>query len=62
MNFKFVDGKMQMYAMEDPEHLRERRERFMLPPLAVYKHMLAELYHLKMTDEIAQPDPVTSVR
>lgn len=24
MNFKFVDGKMQMYAVEDPEHLRER--------------------------------------
>ena len=58
MNFKFVDGKMQMFAVEDPEHLRERREHFMLPPLPVYKHMSAEIYHLKETDEIAQPDPI----
>jgi hypothetical protein len=28
-----------------------------LPPLAVYKHMLAEIYHLRETDEIAQPNP-----
>jgi hypothetical protein len=55
MSFKFVDGKMQMYAVEDPDHLAERRERAMLPPLAIYKHMLAELYHLKETDEITQP-------
>ena len=45
MRFKFVDGKMQMYAVEDPEHPAERREREMLPPLAIYKHMLAEAYH-----------------
>ncbi|QEE28015.1 hypothetical protein FTW19_08410 [Terriglobus albidus] len=56
MNFKFADGKMQMYAVEDPEHLTERRERAMLPPLMVYKHMLAEAYHLKVTDEVAQPE------
>jgi hypothetical protein len=58
MNFKFVDGKMQMYAVEDPEHLAERRERAMLPPLEVYKRLLAEIYHLKVTDEIAQPEPM----
>jgi hypothetical protein len=58
MNFKFVDGKMQMYATEDPAHLAARRERVMLPPLTVYKHMLAEIYHLKETDEIAQPEPM----
>jgi hypothetical protein len=56
MNFKFVDGKMQMYAVEDPAHLAARRERMMLPPLTVYKHMLAEMYHVRETDEIAQPD------
>jgi hypothetical protein len=56
MTFKFVDGKMQMYAVEDPAHLAERRERVQLPPLLVYKHMLAEIYHLKETDEIAQPE------
>jgi len=58
MNFKFVDGKMQMYAVEDPQHLAERRERVLLPPLAVYKRMLAEAYHLRVTDEIAQPEPL----
>jgi hypothetical protein len=58
MTFKFVDGRMQMYAVEDPAHLAARRERMMLPPLVVYKHMLAEIYHLRETDEIAQPDPM----
>ncbi len=58
MTFKFVDGKMQMYATEDPAHLAARRERVMLPPLTVYKHMLAKIYHLKETDEIAQPEPM----
>ncbi len=57
MNFNFVDGKMQMYAVEDPEHLAERRERAMLPPLPIYKHLLATIYHLRETDEIAQPAP-----
>jgi hypothetical protein len=56
MSFKFAEGKMQMYVVEDPAHLAARRERMTLPPLAVYKHMLAEIYHLKETDEIAQPD------
>jgi hypothetical protein len=56
MSFKFLDGKMQMYTVEDPGNLAERRERAMLPPLAVYKHMLAEVYHLRETDEIAQPE------
>jgi hypothetical protein len=56
MNFKFIDGKMQMYAVEDPAHLAARRERMMLPPLTVYKRMLAEIYHLRETDEIAQPE------
>jgi hypothetical protein len=58
MTFKFVDGKMQMYAVEDPAHLGGRRERMMLPPLAVYKHMLAQIYHLRETDEIAQPGAI----
>src|ERR1035437_9329284 len=31
MTFRFVDGKMQMYAVEDPAHLAARRERMMLP-------------------------------
>ena len=58
MTFNFVDGKMQMYAVEDPEHLAERRERAMLPPLPIYKHLLAMMYHLRETDEIAQPAQV----
>jgi hypothetical protein len=49
---------MQMYATEDPAHLAARRERVMFPPLTVYKHLLAEIYHLKETDEIAQPEPM----
>ncbi len=58
MDFKFIDGKMQMYTVEDLQHLADRREHVHLPPLAVYKHMLAEIYHLKVTDEVAQPEPL----
>jgi hypothetical protein len=56
MNFKFVDGRMQMFAVEDPAHLAERRESVMLPPLSIYKHLLAQIYNAKETDEIVQPD------
>jgi len=55
--FNFVDGKMHMFAVEDPEHLAERRERAFLPPMPLYKHLLATMYHLRETDEIAQPAP-----
>lgn len=57
MNFKFEDGKLMMYAVEDPAHLAQRRSRALLPPLAEYRKMLAEIYHLRDTGETVSPNP-----
>ena len=50
--FKFVDGAMAMYGVEDPGTLDARRAKVFLPPMAVYKQMLSDMYHLKATDKI----------
>ena len=39
------DGPMVMDPVEDPEHLDQRREMYLLPPMSLYKRMLAEMYH-----------------
>jgi hypothetical protein len=39
-------GKMVMDPVEDPGHLEQRRAQYLLPPMPVYKKMLAELYHM----------------
>jgi hypothetical protein len=50
--FKFINGKMAMYAVEDPAHLDDRRAKALLPPLNVYKQMLAQIYQLQATDDV----------
>ena len=40
------DGKMVMSPVEDPDHLEQRREKYLLPPMAEYKKMLADMYHM----------------
>jgi hypothetical protein len=37
-----------MLPVEDPEHLEQRRAQYLLPPMAEYKKMLADLYHVKI--------------
>lgn len=54
--FKFVDGQAMMYAVEDPAHLDERREKALLPPMAAYKKILGDMYHLQVSDVIIRPD------
>jgi hypothetical protein len=39
---------MDMDPVEDPAHLDQRREIYLLPPLDLYKRMLADLYHRKV--------------
>jgi hypothetical protein len=53
--FKFVDGQAMMFAVEDPAHLDERRARAFLPPMAAYKQMLGQMYHLQVSDMIVRP-------
>ena len=50
--FKFINGKMAMYAVEDPTHLDDRRAKALLPPMNVYKQMLAQIYQLQTTDDV----------
>jgi hypothetical protein len=53
--FKFINGKMAMYAVEDPSHLDERRAKALLPPISVYRQVMEETYHLPMTDDVVMP-------
>jgi hypothetical protein len=46
------DGTIAMYGVEDPGGLDRQRARVMLPPIDVYKGMLAGMYHLKVTNKI----------
>ena len=39
------ESPMVMDRVEDPAHLDERREMYLLPPMSLYKRMLAEMYH-----------------
>jgi hypothetical protein len=55
--FKFVDGGMGMYEVEDPGGLDGIRARVFLPPMEVYKRMLSEMYHLKATNKIVRATP-----
>jgi len=50
--FKFVDGAMAMYAVEDPVNLDKLRAEVLLPPMDVYKQMLEQMYHLKASNQI----------
>jgi hypothetical protein len=47
------DGTIAMYGVEDPGGLDGQRARVMLPPIDAYKGMLAQMYHLKVTNKIA---------
>jgi len=55
--FKSVDGGMAMYAVEDPGGLDAKRAAVFLPPLAAYKKMLSDIYHLQATDKIVMATP-----
>jgi hypothetical protein len=53
--FKVVDGKMAMIAVEDPAGLDARRAVVFLPPIRVYEGMLETMYHLKVSSEVVEP-------
>lgn len=50
--FKVVDGKMAMIAVEDPEGLDARRAMVFLMPIEVYKRMLEKTYHLPVSSQV----------
>jgi len=44
--FKQVDGKMVMLPVKDPKHLEQRRAKYLLPPMPVYRQLISDMYHL----------------
>ena len=50
--FKVVDGAMEMFAVEDPAGLDARRAMVFLMPIKAYEGMLAQTYHLKVSDAV----------
>ncbi len=52
--FKVVDGKMAMIAVEDPAGLDARRAMVFLAPIKVYEGVLEQTYHLKLSDAVAE--------
>ena len=55
--FKFVDGAMAMYAVEDPANLDRRRAQVMLIPMDAYKSLMSDMYHLPVSSRIISPSP-----
>ena len=50
--FKVMDGKMAMVAVEDPAGLDARRAMVFLMPMKAYEAMLEQTYHLKVSDAV----------
>lgn len=50
--FQFFNGELAMYAVENPGELDTRRAKALLPPIAVYKQTMTQLYHLKVSDNV----------
>ncbi len=50
--FKFTDGRMAMYAVENPATLDDRRAAALLPPLVVYQQMLSSAYNMPVAKEV----------
>jgi hypothetical protein len=53
--FKFVDGKMAMYAVEDPAGLDARRAMVFQVPIREYEEILEKAYRLKLSDQVVAP-------
>jgi hypothetical protein len=53
------DGTIAMYSVEDPGGLDRERAEVMLPPIDIYKGMLADMYHLKVTNKVVMATPQT---
>lgn len=55
--FKYINGAMAMYGVEDPGSLDQQRARALLPPIDVYKKQLTQIYHLPASTAIVSAAP-----
>jgi hypothetical protein len=58
--FKYTNGEIAMYAVEDPGNLDQRRAKALLPPMDVYKETMFNIYHLKIADTVVMAVPAAS--
>lgn len=57
--FKYINGALAMYGVEDPGSLDNERARALLPPIDVYKQQLSEMYHVPAGKAIVRATPAT---
>jgi hypothetical protein len=57
--FKFINGEIAMYAVENPATLDQRRAKALLPPMDVYRDTMAQIYHLNVSDTVVMAVPPT---
>jgi hypothetical protein len=55
--FKYINGGMAMYGVEDPGGLDQQRAHALLPPIDVYKKQLTQIYHLPASNAIVSATP-----
>lgn len=55
--FKYIDGGLAMYGVEDPGGLDRQRARALLPPIDVYKQQLTTMYHIPASKQIVSATP-----
>lgn len=55
--FNITGDKMAMYAVEDPANLDQRRAEMMLPPMDAYKKIMADVYHLSVSEQVVSATP-----
>jgi len=55
--FKYINGGLAMYGVEDPGGLDTQRARALLPPIGVYKQQLTAMYHIPASKQIISAAP-----
>lgn len=55
--FKFINGSLAMFGVEDPGGLDHQRARALLPPIDVYKQQLSQMYHIPASNAIVSATP-----
>ncbi len=55
--FKYINGSLAMYGVEDPGSLNHERARALLPPIDVSKQQLSAMYHVPAGHAIVTATP-----
>jgi hypothetical protein len=59
--FKTVNGKIVIWRVGDVEHLEQRRARYLLPPMSVYRKTLSDMYYMPVQRSLDQLRQTVSI-